>query len=179
MITSTNPALKNNNIIGTLTETTPTELHAIVAQSRTAWLSWRHTPISERVRLLREVYVAIEENKEKLAISVATEMGMPIRFARDDIGYGLTYFDWYLTHAESVLSDEITHETDSEIHTVSYESKGVIAAITPWNYPVMLWSWACLQPLIAGNSVVWKISREVALTGKLLDDIISTCHLPA
>lgn len=43
----------------------------------------------------------------------------------------------------------------------------------------MLWAWACIQPLLAGNTVVWKISKEVILTGKLIADIISKTNLPA
>ena len=50
-------------------------------------------------------------------------MGMPIRIARDDIQYGLTYFFWYLENAETYLSPEVTLETDTEIHTVFYEPK--------------------------------------------------------
>ena len=61
--------------------------------------------------------------KESLARSVASEMGMPIKTARDDIGYGLTYFLWYLDNAEKYLSPEVTFESDTEIHTVYYEPK--------------------------------------------------------
>ena len=50
-------------------------------------------------------------------------MGMAIRTARDDIGYGLTYFLWYLDNAEKYLSPEVTFESDTEIHTVYYEPK--------------------------------------------------------
>ena len=48
---------------------------------------------------------------------------MPIRQARDEVTYGLSYFRWYLDNAESYLNPEIVKETDSEIHTVFYEAK--------------------------------------------------------
>jgi len=76
------------------------------------------------------------------------------------------------------LSPEIVFENDAELHTVIYEPKGVIAAITPWNYPFMLVIWACIQPLLAGNVVVWKISKEVILTGKIIGSIIEKSSLP-
>ena len=63
------------------------------------------------------------EKKEILSQSVATEMGMPIRLARDEVQYGLNYFLWYLDHTEEHLSPEVTHETETEIHTVFYEPK--------------------------------------------------------
>jgi succinate-semialdehyde dehydrogenase/glutarate-semialdehyde dehydrogenase len=118
------------------------------------------------------------EQKEILAQSVSSEMGMPIRLARDDIQYGLNYFLWYLGNAETYLSPDVTFENSTEIHTVFYEPKGVIAAITPWNYPFMLFVWACIQPLLAGNTVIWKISKEVILTGKIIGDMFLGSSLP-
>lgn len=79
--------------------------------------------MSERVNLLREVYDELVKNKELLAHSVAREMGMPIKLARDEVGYGIGYMDWYLEHAEEALSPTVTHETETEIHTVTYEPK--------------------------------------------------------
>jgi succinate-semialdehyde dehydrogenase / glutarate-semialdehyde dehydrogenase len=151
---------------------------ATIAAAREAFPSWSHMPVSERVTVLREVYDAILASKETLAQSVSAEMGMPIKLARDEVGYGISYFAWYLDHTEEALSPTITHETESEIHTVTYEPKWVIAAITPWNYPVMLWAWACIQPLLAGNTIVWKISKETILTGKLIADIVANTSLP-
>ena len=54
---------------------------------------------------------------------ISMEMGMPIRQARDEVVYGLTYFRWYLENAETYLSPEVTRETESELHTVFYEPK--------------------------------------------------------
>lgn len=177
LISSTNPSLWHS-IIGSVTASTPLEVEQAVASARWAFASWSHTRVSERVNLLREVYEELVKNKELLAHSVAREMGMPIKLARDEVGYGIGYMDWYLLHAEEAVTPTVTHETETEIHTVTYEPKWVIAAITPWNYPVMLWAWACIQPLLAGNTVVWKISKEVILTGKLIADIISKANLP-
>ena len=69
------------------------------------------------------MYDAIVSSREILARSVAREMGMPVKLARDEVGYGISYFAWYLDHAEEALSPTITHETESEIHTVTYEAK--------------------------------------------------------
>jgi succinate-semialdehyde dehydrogenase / glutarate-semialdehyde dehydrogenase len=135
-------------------------------------------PVIERVRLLRELYDTFAHQKETIATSIATEMGMPIRLARDEVGYGLSYMLWYLDHAEESLAPEVVFENDTEIHTVTHEPRGVIAAITPWNYPFMLCIWACVQPLLAGNTVIWKISKEVILTGKLIGSMIENSSLP-
>lgn len=177
LINSTNPSI-GHIIINSIESSTPDEVQEIVLWAKKALDSWSSISITERIAHLQEIYAEIAENRELLAKSVATEMGMPIKLAREEVGYGISYFAWYLDHAEEALSPTITHETESEIHTVTYEPKWVIVAITPWNYPVMLWAWACIQPLLAGNTVVWKISKEVILTGKLIAAIIAKTSLP-
>ena len=90
----------------------------------------------------------------------------------------MIYFRWYLDHALESLSPEITRETDTEIHTVYYEPRGVVLAITPWNYPFSMSIWTCIQALLAGNSVMWKTSKECILTGRLIADIFARSDLP-
>lgn len=148
------------------------EIVEVIQSAKRAQKNWRNTPISDRIGLLRNLYDLMLQEKESLAQSVTLDMGMPIKLARDDVQYGLNYFFWYLQNAEESLSSEIVFESDSEIHTVFYEPKGVIVAITPWNYPCMLFVWSCIQPLLAGNTVVWKISKEAINTGWSISDII-------
>ncbi len=150
----------------------------LVSKAKTAQETWGRTPVKERVSILRGLYDLFTAKKEFIAKSVAKEMGMPLRLARDDVQYGLNYFSWYLDHAEDYLTPEVVFENDTEIHTVYYEPKGVIAAITPWNYPFMLFSWACIQPLLAGNTVIWKVSKEVIITGFLIASIVRESDLP-
>lgn len=154
------------------------EIVEVIQSAKRAQKNWRNTPISERIRLLGNMYDLMIQEKESLAQSVTLDMGMPIKLARDDVQYGLNYFFWYLQNAEKSLSSEIVFESDSEIHTVFYEPKGVIAAITPWNYPCMLFVWACIQPLLAGNTVVWKISKEAINTGWSISNIIRNSWIP-
>lgn len=175
-ILSYNPS--NNALIGSQDATPVQKIEDFVLEARDAFLLWKKTPLTKRVEILRGVYHSFIEKKEELAQSVASEMWMPIKLARDEVQYGLNYFNWYLDNALKYLSPETTFESDSEIHTVYYEPKGVIAAITPWNYPFMLFSWACIQPLLAGNTVIWKISKEVILTGKLVASIMHASALP-
>ncbi len=171
IIHSTDPS-SNFAPLGSVESTSEDEIVRIVDYSKKVQKEWADTPLEKRIQLLRSLYDDFVEKKEDIAKSVASEMGMPIRLARDEVQYGLNYYLWYLDNAEKYLSPEVVFESDTEIHAVFYEPKGVIAAITPWNYPFMLCSWACIQPLIAGNTVVWKISKEVILTGSIIGAII-------
>lgn len=113
-----------------------------------------------------------------LANILSQEMGMPITQAIEEVKYGLGYFRWYLDNAEICLAPEVVKETDSELHTVYYEPKGVVAAISPWNFPTFLFVWGSIQALLAGNTVVFKISKEVILTGKMIEEIMNQSGLP-
>jgi succinate-semialdehyde dehydrogenase / glutarate-semialdehyde dehydrogenase len=178
LITSTSPS-DHYAPLGSIESSSPAEITRVVAQAHRSHILWADMPVAERVRLLRELYDIFSRQKETIATSIATEMGMPIRIARDEVGYGLRYMLWYLDHAEESLAPEVVFENDTEIHTVTHEPKGVVAAITPWNYPFMLCIWACVQPLLAGNTVIWKISKEVILTGRLIGAMIENSSLPA
>ncbi len=177
-ISSTNPST-NYTIIDSVEMTDPDHLSMIVSQARTAQSFWRDISIEKRVEILRTTYHECDLARESLAMSIAWEMGMPVRQARDEVEYGMMYFRWYLDHALEYLSPEITRETDTELHTVYYEPRWVVIAITPWNYPFSMSIWTCIQALLAGNSVIWKTSKECILTGRLIADIFARSDLPA
>ncbi|MCK5347675.1 MAG: aldehyde dehydrogenase family protein, partial [Candidatus Heimdallarchaeota archaeon] len=85
---------------------------------------------------------------------------------------------WFLENVESALSDEITHEDEESIHKIVYESLGVAAVITPWNHPFGMFVWGAIPNLLAGNTVVFKISEECPLTGKLIGEVMLNHKLP-
>ena len=177
LIASTNPS-DNYALLWTVESSSPEEIHVKLAIARDAQKSWKILSVEDRVHTLRALYHHFVHEKENIAESIAAEMGMPIRLAREEVLTGLAYFLWYLDNAEKYLSPEITFEDKDQLHMVHYEAKWIVAAITPWNYPFMLFIWACIQPLLSGNSVVWKISKEVILTGKLIAAVIANSSLP-
>lgn len=121
-IFSTNPA-ENYSVLGSVESHTETEIIAIVDQATVAQIDWSMLPISERVRILRDLYDTFVSEKETIAQSVSQEMGMSIRLARDEVQYGLNYYLWYLDNAASSLTPEVVFENETEIHTVYYEPK--------------------------------------------------------
>lgn len=125
------------------------QLPEIVKQSREAQRSWGRVSVSERKNILQQVYELFLTKKEELAQSISAEMGMPIVQAREEVGYGYVYFAGYLEMCETALKPEITKETETELHTVFYEAKGIVAAIAPWNYPFSMCIWTSIQALLA------------------------------
>lgn len=175
---STNPS-QNNKIIGEINITTPKEIEEKVKKAHNASKNWADIGISKRIEYLKEIYDAIDKRKDEISTLASSEMGFPIKDQKMfDIGDGLNYFKWYLENAEEILSQEITHEDENEIHKIYFEPYGVSAVIQPWNFPFCQWSWAVLPQLFAGNTVVFKHSEECPLTGKLIEEIVDSTSLP-
>ena len=121
LISSTNPSL-DFALIDSVESTPESDIPIIIENARKAHPIWKNTPLNERIFFLREIYDSFVQQKEILAQSVAIEMGMPIRLARDEVQYGLNYFIWYLDNAERYLTAEVVFESETELHTVHYES---------------------------------------------------------
>ena len=176
-ITSSNPSLDYRSI-WEIEITQKEELPHRVQAAKQAQLSWSQKSVGERKNILQEVFELFLTKKEVLAQSISAEMGMPIVQARDEVEYGYMYFKGYLEMCETALKPHITKETATELHQVSYEAKWVVAAIAPWNYPFSMCIWTSIQALLAGNAVIFKTSKEVILTGKVIADIFWESTLP-
>jgi acyl-CoA reductase-like NAD-dependent aldehyde dehydrogenase len=176
-IVSLNPS--NYEVIGEVDSSSSHEIDTKINNARTAYASWSNLSIKERVISLEKLYRAFENKKNDIRSLIAQEIGMPISVCDQiDIDPGLRYMRGYLDYAEQWLACEITYETEDEIHILSFEPKGVVAASVPWNYPFSIFIWAVIQNLVVGNTVVVKHSEECPFTGKLLEKIIQSAGLP-
>lgn len=174
-LTSINPSTYKP--LGVVDISTEKEIKDKIALAHKAKQNWKDIGLEKRIELLKKVFEEFKNNKEEFALLQSREMGMPINMALSDIDDSVNYANWYMDNAHKYLSPETTLETNSEIHQVFYEPVGVIASITPWNFPFANFVWACVQSLIAGNTVVLKHSEECPLSGKFLEEVI-TKHLP-
>jgi len=175
---STNPA-NNYSFLGEVEVSSESEIREKVALARKSLENWRVIGVKKRTKLLQKVYNALYQKRKEISQLACREMGFPISQQKMfDLGDGFAYFEWYLKNAEKYLSPEITFENKEEVHKVYFEPIGVAAVIQPWNFPFCQWSWAVVPNLIAGNTVVFKHSEEVPLTGRLLEEIIDSCGLP-
>lgn len=175
-IISINPA--NYEVIGEVDFSSEKEIVEKVKKANAAKKTWKDLGIEGRVSSLRKVVKEFDKNKEELAQLATKEMGMPISQSKFDVEDAIRYFNWYLDNASKYLSPEVIFEDDKTIHKVFYEPYGVVAVITPWNFPLSNFVWGAGQNLVAGNTVVYKTSEECTLFGKLLEKIINNSDLP-
>ncbi len=175
-IKSFNPS--NQADLGEVDESTELEIKQKVELARKALKGWKDLGISGRIEALRKVVKNFQKRDKEFAELASKEMGMPVSQSIHDVHGAIEYFEWYLDNAEKYLSPEVVYEDESMIHTVHYEPVGVVAAITPWNFPASNFVWMCGQNLIVGNTVVFKDSEEVPLCGKLIEEVFTASGLP-
>ncbi len=175
-IKSINPS--NKQILGQVEFTSNEEIVAKVKASKTAAKKWKNLGLKNRIAALRNVVSNFSKYQDEFSVLISQEMGMPISQSRHEIPGAIDYFNWYLDNAEEYLSPEIVYEDENMLHEVTREPYGVVAAITPWNFPASNVVWMIGQNLIVGNTIIFKDSEEVPLCGKLIEKIFNESNLP-
>jgi len=177
-LVSTNPA-RNYEKLGEVTISTLEDISTAAQKARAAQPLWHARGIKNRVAELKKLVDVFRERKDEFARMTCREMGRPIVGAEATMDLGLHYWEWYLAHAEECLKPCETYRDEKEVAEVFCEPAGVAAVIVPWNFPFSNFTWGVGQNLVAGNTVVFKISEEVPLFGKLLDTAFAEAGLPA
>jgi len=169
---STNPA-RNYEVVGEVDVSSDTEIKDKVKLANDAKLMWKELGVGKRVELLRAVLDKFQSKTDEMAVLISKETGKPITESTGEAKGFLEAFGWFLDNAESALADEVTHNDEKFLHKIVYEPFGVAAVITPWNYPLGMAIWGIVPNLVAGNTVVFKISEECPLMGKLIEEAFS------
>jgi acyl-CoA reductase-like NAD-dependent aldehyde dehydrogenase len=175
-ISSINPATFES--LGDVAVSSPPEIKMAVERARLVQPSWQKLGTAGRVKELQKLYDYLAKHREQYAQLETKEMGKPIRGSRSSIDWALRQLRWNLDNAVQCLAPEISYEDDKEIHQIHYEPYGVAGVITPWNFPLSNFVMGALQPLLAGNTVVYKLSEEVPLFGQALDKAWHEAQMP-
>ncbi len=148
------------------------DLDLAVAAAQAAFADWRDTPIDARRALLLKAAKAIAANADELTHLFTQEHGRPLEAARNEIEGAAM---WLQATASLDLPVDITEDTDQRRVEVHHVPLGVVCAIVPWNFPILLASWKIGPALLAGNTLVLKPSPFTPLTtlrlGALIKDI--------
>ena len=174
---STNPSKAYENI-GEVDISSDIEIDEKVKLANNAKLAWKELGVKKRIELLRPICEEFESRKNEFPQLITKEIGKPITESTNEANGFLEEFRWFLDNGEKFLADETTYEDEKSIHKIVYEPLGVAAVIVPWNFPFGMFIWGTIPNLIAGNTVVFKISEECPLTGKLIEEIMNSRNLP-
>ncbi len=151
---------------------------AIEAAAR-AFEQWRHTTAKERAALLRRWFDLMMESQEDLAQMMTAEQGKPLFEARGEIAYGASYVEWFAEEAKRVYGDTIPQPSNDKRVVCIKQPVGVVACITPWNFPNAMLARKIAPALAAGCTVVCKPANETPLSANALAELAERAGIPA
>ncbi|GAB3125628.1 NAD-dependent succinate-semialdehyde dehydrogenase [Novispirillum itersonii] len=154
------------------------EAKQAIAAAHAALPAWRAKTAKERANILRKWYTLILANQEDLAQLMTAEQGKPLAEARGEVVYGANFIEWFAEEAKRVYGDVVpAHGPDKRIVVVK-EPIGVVAAITPWNFPNAMITRKCAPALAAGCTVVVKPAEDTPLSALALAELAEQAGIP-
>jgi hypothetical protein len=166
-------------VLGTVPKLGAAETRRAIEAANRAWPAWRAKTGKERANILRTWYDLIMANQEDLAILMTMEQGKPLAESRGEIVYGASFVEWFAEEAKRVYGDTIPqHQPDKRIVVIK-QPIGVVAAITPWNFPNAMITRKCAPALAAGCPVVIKPATATPYSAYALAELADRAGLPA
>jgi succinate-semialdehyde dehydrogenase/glutarate-semialdehyde dehydrogenase len=172
----TNPA--NGSVIGTVPAMGVDDTRRAIAAADAAWPAWRALTGKERANILRKWYDLMMRNQEDLAVMMTTEQGKPLAESRGEIAYAASFIEWFAEEGKRVYGDVISHPLHGKRIVVLKQPIGVVAAITPWNFPAAMITRKCGPALAAGCTVVCKPASQTPYTALALAELAEQAGIP-
>ncbi|NTF10505.1 NAD-dependent succinate-semialdehyde dehydrogenase [Agrobacterium rubi] len=166
-------------VITAVADTTLGQIRKAIDAAERARFEWAALTGKERGAILRRWFELVMENQDDLARILTSEMGKPFAEAKGEIAYGASYLEWFGEEAKRVYGDTIPgHHRDKRI-VILKQPVGVVAAITPWNFPSAMIARKFAPALAAGCTVVAKPASETPLSALAVAELGQRAGLPA
>ena len=172
----TNPA--NQSVLGSVPKLTAEQIKLAITSANNAWESWRNMAAKDRSAIIRKWYELIIENQDDLATIMTLEQGKPIGEARGEVLYGASFVEWFAEEAKRVYGDTIPAPSQEKRIVVIKQPIGVVAAITPWNFPNAMITRKCAPALAAGCPVIIKPASETPFSALALAALGQQAGIP-
>lgn len=172
-----NPA--TGDVIAEVSSVGEEETEQAISAANTAMQHWKSLPPKERSVILRKWYDLVMDNQEDLAILMTLEQGKILAESRLEIAYAASFLEWFSEEARRVYGDVITLPQTDRRGVVIKQPIGVVAAITPWNFPSAMITRKAGPALAVGCGVVLKPASETPLSALALAELSQRAGLPA
>ncbi len=173
----TNPA--TGEVVAEVAKCGTNETRRAIAFAEAAMVEWRATTAKHRAGLLRKLFDLMMENQEDLAQILTAEQGKPLAEARGEIAYSASFLEWFGEEAKRVYGDTIpAHGNDKRIVVIK-QPIGVVASITPWNFPSAMLGRKIGPALASGCTVVCKPANATPLSAYAIGVLAERAGFPA
>jgi succinate-semialdehyde dehydrogenase/glutarate-semialdehyde dehydrogenase len=155
------------------------ETREAIAAAAHAFPAWRALSAKERGARVKRWGELMLEHRDALAELMSREQGKPLAEARGEVGYAASFFEWFAEEAKRAYGDVIPSPNPNARIVVTREPIGVVAAITPWNFPLAMITRKAGPALAAGCTMVLKPSEETPLSAFALAVLAGRAGIPA
>ena len=154
------------------------DARAALDAAHAAFPAWRAVPARQRANILRRWHALLLRHQDDLGRLIAREQGKPLAEARGEIAYAASYVEWFAEEATRAYGDVIAPAVPGRRMLVLKEPVGVIAAVTPWNFPAAMIARKIAPALAAGCTVVAKPAEDTPLTALALVKLAEEAGVP-
>ncbi|EHU1923335.1 NAD-dependent succinate-semialdehyde dehydrogenase [Acinetobacter baumannii] len=166
-------------IIGTVPNMGKAEAERAIEAAKEAWPLWKNKTAKDRSIILKKWFDLIISNADELAFILTSEQGKPLAEAKGEILYAASFIEWFAEEAKRVYGDIIPSPYPDARIVVNKQPIGVVAAITPWNFPAAMITRKVAPALAAGCPCIVKPAPETPFTALALVDLAVQAGVPA
>jgi succinate-semialdehyde dehydrogenase/glutarate-semialdehyde dehydrogenase len=157
----TDPA--TGSVIGHAADAGPTDAERAVGAAAVAFATWSKRTAYERSAALYRAHAIMTARADELAQLMTREQGKPLRAARNEVNYGADFLIWFAEEAKRVYGTTIPASRPDQRFTVLRQPVGVVAGITPWNYPISMITRKVAPAVAAGCTIILKPAEQTPL----------------
>ena len=172
----TNPA--TGEVVARVANCGTAETRRTIAAAELAQKDWAKSTAKERATLLRRWFDLINENQADLAQILTAEQGKPLAEAQAEIAYGANYIEWFSEESKRIYGDTIPQPSNDKRIMVVKQPVGVVACITPWNFPIAMLTRKIAPAIAAGCAVVCKPANATPLSALALTELADRAGFP-
>jgi succinate-semialdehyde dehydrogenase/glutarate-semialdehyde dehydrogenase len=171
-----NPA--TGEIVGSVPALGTADTRLAIEAADAAWPAWRARTGKDRAGLLRAWFELMLQHKDDLALLMTTEQGKPLAESVGEITYAASFIEWFAEEAKRVYGDVIGDPTPGSRILVYKQPIGVVASITPWNFPAAMITRKCAPALAAGCPVVIRPASQTPFSALALAELADRAGIP-
>jgi methylmalonic acid semialdehyde dehydrogenase len=172
-----NPA-DTDDVIGSVRQATREEAKQAVEAAAAAFREWRTTPAPARGRIVARAARLMEDHKEELAQILTREEGKTIAESRGELQRSINVAEFCAGESRRMNGETIQSELAANFAYTIKQPLGVVACVTPWNFPVAIPVWKIAPALVAGNTVVFKPATLTPATGVRIVELFAEAGIP-
>src|SRR6266480_1293026 len=177
-VSNINPA-NTDDVLGTVKQATRDEARSAVESAAAAFPGWRATPAPARGRIVARAARLLEEHKEQLAQILTREEGKTLAESRGELQRSINVAEFCAGESRRMNGETIQSELPSNFAYTIKQPLGVVACVTPWNFPVAIPVWKIAPALVAGNTLVFKPATLTPGTAVRIVEIFEEAGIPS